>query len=118
MIAESTVDVWYLMSENDPDGKTCHLQYLPAVENGRCSSAQRFKVFTFLDSADSGPTVRRTPWDWVAGIAHILMNRKQRPSGAQDKTQPSGTNPPLEVHFLQLCSTSHAFKTSPNRAKS
>lgn len=44
MIAESAMDVWYLMSENDPEGKTCHLQYLPAVEDGRCSSAQHFKV--------------------------------------------------------------------------
>lgn len=59
-------------------------------------------MFTFLDSADSGPTVRRTPWDWVADVAHILMNRKQRPTGAQDDIQPSRTYPPLEVHFLRM----------------
>lgn len=57
MISESTVDIWYLMLENDPAVRTCHLQYLPAVEKGRCTSTQHFKVLCscFLTLLILGP---------------------------------------------------------------
>lgn len=45
MIAKSLVDVWCLTNENDPEVNTCHLRFLPAVEEGKRTLAQCFKAF-------------------------------------------------------------------------
>lgn len=58
------------------------------------SSAKLSFLFTFLDSVDSGVTVKRTPWEWVADSAHILMNRKQRYIGGLPKNTVLKDTPP------------------------